>query len=382
MTAWAPVVAHLTSVHQLDDDRIFSKECRTLADAGFDVSLIGPAAADRTVDGVHLRAVPVPQGRLRRMTRTVWQVLASALASRARVCHFHDPELIPVGICLKLLGRRVVYDVHEDYPQKLLDKTWIPSLLRRPLALAMAAIERVAAMLFDGIVTVTPTIQARFPAAKTIRIANFPRLEEFAAVPATPYAERPLQIGYVGLLAEQRGLFDMVLAAGLVAGGQERCLRLAGAFDSPATEAASRAMPAWQWVEPLGFLDRAGVARMLGGIRAGLVLMHPVPCYIACYPIKMFEYMAAGLPVIASDFPGFREILEDGRCGRLIPPQDPAALAAAIEWVFAHPDEAAAMGERGRRRVEQLYTWQAESTKLVDLYRRLAGPTEAPSCAY
>jgi glycosyltransferase involved in cell wall biosynthesis len=382
MTVWAPVVTHLTSVHQLDDDRIFIKECRTLAAAGFDVSLIGPAQADGMMDGVRLRALPVPQGRLRRMSGTVWQVLVAALRSKASVCHFHDPELIPVGICLKLLGRRVVYDVHEDYPQKLLDKAWIPVWLRRPLAAAMAGIEKVAAWLFDGIVAVTPTIAARFPPAKTIRLANFPRLEEFSAVPPTSYRDRPLQVGYAGLLAEQRGLFDMVAAAGLVAGGAERGLQLAGTFDSASAEAASRAMPAWRRVDHLGWLDRAGIARMLSSVRAGLVLIHPVPCYVAGYPIKMFEYMAAGLPVIASDFPGFREILDDGRCGLLIPPQDPAALAKAIEWVFANPDEAEAMGARGRRRVEQLYTWQAESAKLVELYRRLAGPAEAPSCAY
>jgi glycosyltransferase involved in cell wall biosynthesis len=141
-------------------------------------------------------------------------------------------------------------------------------------------------------------------------------------------------------------------------------------------------MPAWRRVDHLGWLDRAGIARMLGSVRAGLALMHPVPCYVVCYPIKMFEYMAAGLPVIASDFPVFREILDDGRCGLLIPPQDPAALTKAIEWIFANPDEAEAMGARGRRRVEQLYTWEAESAKLVELYRRLAGPAEAPSCAY
>jgi hypothetical protein len=381
MSVLAPPVAHLTSVHQVDDDRIFAKECRALADAGYDVTLIGPADADAMAEGVRIRALPRPAGRLGRMTGTAWHVLRAAVASGARVCQFHDPELIPVGICLKLLGRRVVYDVHEDYPQKLLDKAWLPGPLRRPLAAAMAAAEWLAARLFDGIVTVTPTIEARFPPTRTIRLANFPKLEEFAAIPAVPYRERPLQVGYAGLLAEQRGLLDMIAAAGLLAGRTERCLQLAGSFESVSAEAAAKAMPAWARIEHLGWLDRAGIARMLGRLRAGLVVMHPVPCYVVCYPIKMFEYMAAGLPVIASDFPTFREILDDGRCGLLIPPQGPQALAEAIAWVLAHPDEAAAMGERGRRRVEQRYTWQAESEKLLALYQRLAGPVEVPSCA-
>jgi glycosyltransferase involved in cell wall biosynthesis len=94
----------------------------------------------------------------------------------------------------------------------------------------------------------------------------------------------------------------------------------------------------------------------------------------------MFEYMAAGLPVVASDFPVYREILNGGACGLLIAPADPHALARAIEWIFAHPDEAQAMGEEGRRRSGMLYTWTAERTKLFDLYRRIATP--AMPCAY
>ena len=115
----------------------------------------------------------------------------------------------------------------------------------------------------------------------------------------------------------------------------------------------------------LGWLDRAGIARLMANVRAGLVVLHPDRCFIDAYPIKMFEYMAAGLPVVASDFPVYREILDDGACGLLIAPVDPSALARAIEWIFAHPDEAQAMGEHGRRRVERLYTWQAEREKLV-----------------
>ena len=118
----------------------------------------------------------------------------------------------------------------------------------------------------------------------------------------------------------------------------------------------------------------------MANVRAGLVVLHPDRCFIDAYPIKMFEYMAAGLPVVASDFPVYREILHDGACGLLIAPADPLALARAIEWIFAHPNEAQAMGEQGRRRVSTLYTWTAERKKLFDLYRRLATPAMPCDC--
>ncbi len=377
----SPRIVHITSAHQTGDDRIFHKECRSLAAHGFAVTVVGPGEGSGSVAGVRILGVPsLAGGRLRRMSATVWRLLTRCLRLPAEVYHFHDPELITLGFVLKLLGRRVVYDVHEDYPQKILTKEWISPIVRRPLSVMMAAVEALAGRLFDGIVAVTPTIADRFPPAKTTTLRNFPMPEEFSAVAGAPYVERPFRVCYVGGLSKARGLFDMVRAAGLVRGGAARCLQLAGRFQGDEDEAQSRAEPGWARVDYLGWLDRPGIAQIMANVRAGLVVLHPDRCFIDAYPIKMFEYMAAGLPVVASDFPVYREILNDGACGLLIAPADPIALARAIEWIFAHPDEAQAMGEEGRRRASLLYTWTAERTKLFELYRRLATP--AMPCAY
>ena len=365
-------VAHLTSVHQVDDVRIFAKECRSLAAAGFEVTLVGPSETDGAIDGVRILGVPSGRGRLSRMIGTSWHVLRGGVASRASICHFHDPELIPIGFLLKLLGRRVIYDVHEDCPRDILTKDWIHPTIKRPLGAAMSLIEAAAGWLFDAVVAATPTIAARFPTAKTITLANYPMLEEFPAVVEAPYDERPFQVCYVGQLSKARGLLDMIDSAEQVPGGAAaRSLLLAGEFLSDAEEAEARARVGWQRTDYLGWINRAGIARLMARARAGLVVLHPNPCFIDAYPIKMFEYMAAGLPVVASDFPLYREILDDGRCGCLIPPADPVALARAVEWIFGHPNEAREMGERGRRRAEEAYTWQGEREKLVALYRRL-----------
>jgi glycosyltransferase involved in cell wall biosynthesis len=371
-----PHVVHITSVHNTDDDRIFYKECcslASLATGGFAVTLVGPGKQSRTVAGVGILEVPpFARGHLDRMSRYLLRIGGTVVFLPAEIYQIHDPELLVLGLFLKLLRRQVIYDVHEDYPRKILTKDWIPRHLKHLLSLAMSAIEAAAGRLFDGIVTATPTIAARFPAAKTITVANFPMLEEFRAVAETAYGERPFQVCYVGHLSKARGLFDMIDAAGQARGGAARLLLLAGAFGSAGEEAQGRARAGWQRVDYLGWIDRAGIARLMANARAGLVVLHPNPCFVDAYPIKMFEYMAAGLPVVASDFPLYREILDDGRCGRLISPADPAALARAIEWIFGHPDEAREMGEHGRRRIETLYTWQAEREKLVALYRRLA----------
>ena len=239
-----------------------------------------------------------------------------------------------------------------------------------------SALEAGAGRLFDAVVAATRTIAARFPPTKTITLRNFPRLEEFPMVSGPFTLSDPFQVCYVGSLNRMRALLDMVDAAGR-SGAARRSAYCSPAASIRARGAESRAGPGWAWVDYLGWLDRPAVTRLMANIRAGLVILHPDPCYIEAYPIKMFEYMAAGLPVVASDFPVYREILDNGRCGLLVPPVDPSVLSRAIEWIFGHPDEAQAMGEYGRRRVERLYTWQAEREKLISCYRRLAG---MPSC--
>jgi glycosyltransferase involved in cell wall biosynthesis len=130
-------------------------------------------------------------------------------------------------------------------------------------------------------------------------------------------------------------------------------------------------MPGWARVDFHGWADRPAVARILASCRGGLVLFHPEPNHVTAQPNKMFEYMAAGLPVIASDFPLWREIVDGAGCGLLVDPMDPAAIARAMQWIIDHPEEAAEMGRRGRAAVEHTYNWEAESTKLIELYRRL-----------
>ncbi len=369
-----PTIAHLTSVHQVDDIRIFVKECRSLAAAGFDVALIGPSPSDRETEGVKIMGVPAPANRIQRMTVTLWQVLKRAFQSKARICHFHDPELIPVGFLLKLAGRQVVYDVHEDYPRDIMHKDWINPHMRRLLAGAADVVEWGVTRVIDGTIAVTPDIAARFPKTKTITLRNFPSLAELGTKAPVPYQQRPFKVCYVGGLTINRGVFDMIDAIGALDtdGIDDPCLALAGRFANPSDEAESRAMPGWARTDHLGWQERDEVVRLLGNVRAGLVVLHATPSYQRAYPIKLFEYMAAGLPTIASDFPLYREILDDGRCGLLVPPSDPAAMTEAIEWLFTHPDEAEEMGERARERVEAHYSWEAERHRLFELYKQIA----------
>ena len=374
-------VCHLTSVHPAYDTRIFEKECLSLVAAGYDVHLVAPAADSKRVRGVTIVGVRPARGRLGRAILTTARVLARALRIRARVYHFHDPELIPAGILLRALGKQVIYDAHEDVPADILDKQYLPRWTRAALARLVDLIERVAARGFSRVVAATPAIARRFPAARRVVVQNFPLPSEFESAHGAPYASRPPVAVYVGLIQEIRGAVEMVRAVEAVAARQPVRFVLAGRFDTAALEARVRALPAWQHVDYQGVVPRASVVHQFAHARLGLVLFHPTANHVESQPNKLFEYMAAGLPVVASHFPLWQEIVQGIRCGLVVDPLDPRAIASAIQWLLEHPAEAEAMGARGREAVRQRLNWLPEERTLLECYARICGhPEPAPLC--
>lgn len=369
-------VIQFTTVHPRGDTRIGVKEVPYLADSlEQPVALYvqdGEGSTEEPDDTTVVDTGPRPQGRLGRMTRGAWRMYRAVRHARPAVAHFHDPELIPVGLALKLSGIKVVYDVHEDLPRQILGKYWLALWLRRPVSWAAEVMELVAGRAFDGIVAATPTIARRFPAKKTITVQNFPILSELVAPDPTPYAQRPLHFAYVGGLGKIRGSREMVEAIDQVSDTSAR-LQLAGKFANAADEQEAHSLEGWERVDFHGWADRLALARLLGNVRAGLVLFHPSRAHLDAQPNKMFEYMAAGLPLIASDFPLWREIVDGAGCGLLVDPLNPNAIAEAMQWILDHPEDAKAMGLRGRKAVEKTYNWEPEAEKLIGLYHRLLG---------
>ena len=142
-------------------------------------------------------------------------------------------------------------------------------------------------------------------------------------------------------------------------------------FQPPGLLDEVRSAPGWGRVDFHGWADRSQVAVILGSVRAGLAVLHPTPKYLDAWPTKMFEYMSVSLPVIVSDFPLWRGIVEDAGCGLLVDPLDSTAIASAMQWILDHPAEAEAMSRRGREAVEKQYNWETEAEKLVALYNKL-----------
>lgn len=366
-------ITHLTSVHPRTDTRIYIKMCRSLAVAGYDVSLVvADGLPDEQKDGVTIYGIPKAPGRLARILNSPQAVFSKAVELDADVYHLHDPELIPIGLKLKRLGKKVIFDSHEDVPKQMLSKPYLTPFLLKVIAGSLTVYERYACSKFDGIIAATPFIRDKFLKINpnTIDINNYPLLGELDA--EVSWGEKQCEVCYVGGIAEIRGIKEIVAACTLLHSPAR--LNLVGAFSESATETEVKTSEGWSRVNNYGFLGREGVRNILSRSVAGLVTFHPLPNHIDAQPNKMFEYMSAGIPVIASNFLLWREIIEGDGCGLCVDPLDSHAIAEAIDYLVTHPEEAHGMGEKGRSAVLEKYNWGIEERKLLKFYTQLLSP--------
>ncbi|TWE12017.1 glycosyltransferase [Rudaeicoccus suwonensis] len=361
----SPQVIHLTTAHNPTDNRIFRKECVALREAGIDVHVVACAPQDQTVSEVPIHALHKRKNRLLRMTVGPVDALRTVRRLKPSVLHVHDPELIPVALAWKAISRgKVVFDAHEDLPKQVMGKPYLPRWSRRTVAAFARRLEKLADGRCDAIVAATPSIARNFSNPRTVMVQNYPWLRDFPA--ATAYDTAPERtLSYVGGLSLERGAAEMVAAAGSLTPPAH--ITVAG----PATADSSAIMADAEHVDYLGIRPATEVPGIVRDAQVGLVLFHPIPNHMECQPTKLFEYMAARRPFIASDLEYWRTMLGDFDCGLFVDPTDPAAVAAAMAELFDDPETAAVMGDNGRRAVEERFSFEGEATRLVAMNHEL-----------
>lgn len=364
-------ICHLTSVHSRYDTRIFIKMCSSLAKVPeYEVYLIvADGKGDEIKNCVNIVDIgPKTGSRLNRITKIVNKVSKKAVELNADIYHLHDPELIRIGLKLKKMGKKVIFDAHEDLPKQLLTKPYLNKPLRWILSKILSIYENYACKKFDYIIAATPSIRDKFLkiSKNTVDISNFPLLDELYL--ENSWENKKDEVCYIGGITIIRGIREIIKAFEYI---ENIKLNLAGEFENKELEDEIKQYKGWEKVNYFGFVGRDKIIEILDRSKTGLVTLHPTINYIESQPVKMFEYMSAGIPVIASNFPLWKEIIEKNNCGICVDPLNPMEIADAIKYIIEHPEEAKKMGENGRKAVIEKYNWDIEEKKLYKIYNRL-----------
>ncbi len=341
-----------------EDDRIFHKECASLAESGYETYQI---SCGKTYDnkGVHLIGVGNPaSNRLLRLVKTRKTVYKEALKLDADVYHFHDPELLPYGLRLKKKGKRVIFDSHEDVPGQILDKYWIPVILRKLVSRVYRSYETYVVKQLDAVVTATPYIGEKFRSRtqNVVVVNNYPRLDDIVFHDIS-FDDRESVVCYAGGIDELRGESIMIAAMKAVAGK----LVIAGDHD----------IEEFDKVKYVGRLNRKGVNDLYGSSVVGLCILKPIENYYHSRPIKVYEYMAAGLPYICSNFPDWIKVAEESGAGICVDPSNIEEISNAISKLLSDRDKSREMGCKGREYVIKYCNWANEEISLLALYDKI-----------
>ncbi len=170
-------ICHITTVHPRYDVRIFHKECKSLSKYYEVYLIVADGLGDDEKDNVNIIDIGLRQtSRLKRAIIDSEKAFKKALDLNCDLYHFHDPELVKIGVKLRKKGKKVIYDTHEDLPRQILGKPYLNKFIKPVLSKLIERQENKAAKQFDYICCATPYIRDRFKKINknTVDINNFP----------------------------------------------------------------------------------------------------------------------------------------------------------------------------------------------------------------
>lgn len=357
----------LSTVHEALDVRIF-KQAKTLAEAGFDITLIAQYPQNETKNNINIIALSKPRNRVCRFFG-MFRIFFIVLRQKPYICHFHDPELIFIGFFLKIFGKKIIYDVHEDVPSDILGKKWIPKFLKTITAYTFNFVEKLISRSFDQIITVGDFISKKFKNKNVSEIHNYPSLLDFPKRSLLP-SQKGIKIIYSGILDELRCIKEIIEALEYIDEKYNCKLILAGRFNDPEYEKEVRSLKEFDSVDFKGFLEYNELKKLLIQCNIGILCFKPIPNQTESLPNKLFEYLAAGLAIVASNFLLWEDILTKNDCGVTVNPEDPKSIAEGIEKIISQNGKLEQMSQNASI-LSRDYSWEGEKEKLLAVYKRL-----------
>lgn len=363
-------VCHVTTVHRPNDNRIFFKECQSLSEAGYDVTLLCANAQSTVREGIKIIGFVGHTDRLKRFFITsLIQAFTEARKVNANIYHLHDPELVWMGLLLRLTGKKVIMDVHENNAAAILSRPYMKTnFSKKLLSNSIKFIERVTLPFFSAIITARPDISELFPKLNPITIRNFPILPFYNDIPNLAILKTKKAVIYVGGTSEIRGTLELIEAFRYTDKAE---LWILGPFESDAFKKKCESLEGWSKVKYLGIVEADKIFSYIKAADIGIITFLPRPNHLTTLATKPFEYMACGLPMIMSDFEYWKSFFGDA--SYYVDPTDSVAIAKMIDALATDEAMFTRMKKNNIKLATEEYNWQMEREKLYKVYKLVSG---------
>jgi len=365
-------IAVITTVHDPNDTRIYHRQIASLVKHGFNI-IYCCKEIPKTELGVKIILLQQFGNKILRILLSPLGAFFTALKLKeAQVFHLHDPELIITGLLLKLFGKKVVFDLHEDVPSQILTKNWIAPFLRRFVSRLYSRLESFSLKWFDLVITVTQPIVDRLKAngiQKISMVRNFPIKNELVSSEWKAMATRNYDAVDLGEASVPRGLKIMVEA--VLESEKIQSLLIMGRLNPEDFLQNYKTHKNFSRINYVGTKNRKEVAQLLNDSKIGIVPLPGNPNNLVGYPTKLFEYMSCSLPVIASDLPLIKEINDVAHCALLYSSESSLELKKRLDELIDDADLLDELGKNGRLAIDSVYSWEAEEKQLFELYESL-----------
>jgi glycosyltransferase involved in cell wall biosynthesis len=360
-------IAQVTSVHSRDDSRIFLKMCSSLKNDYSILFILADGVGDEVIDGINIIDVGKPKSRLYRIFVTPLKIIRVLKNYKIDLVHFHDPELLIFASKFSKLASRVIYDAHEDYEHDIKYKPYLNKFLGIIISACFRVVQYFQFKYIDLVVCATDHIESslRTQARETLVIRNYPKYSKKSPI-------LPKLLGnsfcYIGGISKSRGIINILDALEILDGSAH--LNLCGWFVDDSYKFCV-AHPGWNHVSFYGRLNQSELRPILESSICGMTTLHPLETYKLSLPIKLFEYLAAGLPVIASNFAYWRKEFLNIDLIKFVDPLDSNEIAVKMEEIMNTIDQIKLISPIFQNLAISKFDWEVEYTSLHNAYRNL-----------
>ncbi len=371
-------IAYISVVHPLHDHRFLYKQCKGLSEQGFDVVYFNAKAeSEQTIDGIKIVPLKDAKSRLKRILNT-FLLLPKMISLKADAIHLVDPELLPVGIIVKLFTRKiVVFDAHEDYVSFIAQKHYLGQISSKILPVLMKIILVLSAKLFDGFVfSDRPTANLlSMPVSRKCIFFNYPLLKLFPNCPKN-WNNRKYDLALVGSMSKTSGTFVLLKAVKIL---KEKYpgikVLLIGQPDENIKDNVEQFIcinNLEENIEITGRVPHSKVPELLQDCKIGLITLLNLPKFQKNIATKMFEYFASGMPVISADLPPEREYIEEGKTGLFFEPGNHNSLVENVDKLLSDVELGSLMAKQSREYIvtKKIFA-ENEMKKLAEFYEYL-----------